>query len=50
MDRKDPIQVALVQGSTIAGEDLLGVQTLGSIDFEPAWFFVVINYLTILIK
>jgi len=38
-DRKDLIQIALVQGGMISTEDLTGVQSLGSVDFEPVWVF-----------
>ena len=39
IDRKDPIQAALVQGGMIAVDGLSGVQSLGSVDFEPVWVF-----------
>ncbi len=39
IDRKDPIQAALVQGGMIAVENLSGVESLGSIDYEPVWVF-----------
>ena len=39
IDRKDPIQVALVQGGTMSNEDVTGVQSLGSVDYEPVWIF-----------
>ena len=39
IDRKDPIQAALVQGGMIASDHLTGVQSLGSIDYEPVWIF-----------
>lgn len=39
IDRKDPIQVALVQGGMIAVDNLSGVESLGSVDFEPVWVF-----------
>ncbi len=39
IDRKDPIQAALVQGGMIAVENLSGVQSLGSVDYEPVWIF-----------
>ena len=35
MDRKDPIQAAFVQGGMIATDQLSGVESLGSIDYEP---------------
>jgi len=39
IDRKDPIQAALVQGGMIASDHLTGVESLGSIDYEPVWIF-----------
>ena len=39
IDRKDPIQSALVQGGMIASDHLTGVQSLGSVDYEPVWIF-----------
>ena len=39
IDRKDPIQAAFVQGGMIAVDNLSGVQSLGSIDYEPVWIF-----------
>lgn len=39
IDRKDPIQAALVQGGMIASDHLTGVQSLGSVDYEPVWIF-----------
>jgi len=39
IDRKDPIQAALVQGGMIASDHLSGVESLGSIDYEPVWIF-----------
>ena len=39
IDRKDPIQVAFVQGGLIAREGLSGVQSLGVVDYEPVWLF-----------
>jgi len=39
IDRKDPIQSALVQGGMIASDHLAGVQSLGSVDYEPVWIF-----------
>jgi len=39
IDRKDPIQAALVQGGMIASDNLSGVVSLGSIDYEPVWIF-----------
>jgi TRAP-type uncharacterized transport system substrate-binding protein len=39
IDRKDPIQAAFVQGGMIGVDNLSGVQSLGSIDYEPLWIF-----------
>lgn len=39
IDRKDPIQAAFVQGGMIATDNLSGVQSLGSVDYEPVWIF-----------
>ena len=39
IDRNDPIQVALVQGGMIAQDGLSGVESLGSVDYEPVWLF-----------
>lgn len=39
IDRKDPIQAAFVQGGMIATDNLSGVQSLGSVDYEPVWMF-----------
>ncbi|QWE07881.1 TAXI family TRAP transporter solute-binding subunit [Polynucleobacter ibericus] len=39
IDRKDPIQAAFVQGGMIASDNLSGVQSLGSVDYEPVWIF-----------
>ena len=39
IDRKDPIQAAFVQGGMIAVENLSGVESLGSVDYEPVWIF-----------
>lgn len=39
IDRKDPIQAALVQGGMIASDQLSGVESLGSVDYEPVWVF-----------
>ena len=38
-DRKDPIQVAFVQGGSLHTKDVPGVESLGSIDYEPIWIF-----------
>lgn len=39
IDRKDPIQAALVQGGMIASDSLTGVESLGTVDYEPVWVF-----------
>jgi len=39
IDRDDPIQAAFVQGGMIATDNLKGVESLGSVDFEPVWIF-----------
>lgn len=39
IDRKDPIQAAFVQGGMIAVDGLSGVESLGSVDYEPVWIF-----------
>ena len=39
IDRKDPIQAAFVQGGMIAVDNLYGVESLGSVDYEPVWIF-----------
>jgi TRAP-type uncharacterized transport system substrate-binding protein len=39
IDRNDPIQAALVQGGMIAADNLSGVESLGSVDYEPVWMF-----------
>ena len=39
IDRKDPIQAAFVQGGMIAVDNLSGVESLGSVDYEPLWMF-----------
>lgn len=38
-DRADPIQAALVQGGTATSKAFIGVESLGSIDYEPVWVF-----------
>lgn len=38
-DRKDPTQAAFVQGGLIGPDNLSGVESLGSVDFEPVWVF-----------
>ena len=39
IDRKDPIQAAFVQGGMISAHSVSGVESLGSIDYEPVWIF-----------
>jgi TRAP-type uncharacterized transport system substrate-binding protein len=39
IDRKDPIQAAFVQGGMIASDEVTGVESLGSVDYEPVWVF-----------
>ena len=39
IDRNDPIQAAFVQGGMIATDALSGVESLGSVDYEPVWIF-----------
>jgi TRAP-type uncharacterized transport system substrate-binding protein len=39
IDRKDSIQAAFVQGGLINVDNLSGVESLGSVDFEPVWVF-----------
>jgi TRAP-type uncharacterized transport system substrate-binding protein len=40
IDRKDPIQAAFVQGgTTLADQNVTGVLSLGSVDYEPVWIF-----------
>ena len=39
IDRQDPIQAAFVQGGMIASDNLSGVESLGSVDYEPVWMF-----------
>lgn len=46
IDRKDPIQAAFVQGGMIATDNLSGVQSLGSVDYEPVWMFYRKNVFT----
>lgn len=38
IDRKDPIQAAFVQGG-LGSDDVSGVLSLGSVDYEPVWIF-----------
>lgn len=38
-DRKDPIQAAFVQGGSLHAKQVPGVESLGSVDYEPIWVF-----------
>jgi len=38
-DRKDRVQAAFVQGGTVEPGNTSGLLSLGSIDYEPMWFF-----------
>lgn len=38
-DRRDPVQVAFVQGGLASSDDTGGLLSLGSIDYDPMWFF-----------
>ena len=38
-DRKDPVQAAFVQGGIVKAGDTAGILSLGSVDYEPLWFF-----------
>ena len=38
-DRNDPVQAAFVQAGVVKPKDVNGVQSLGSISYEPIWFF-----------
>lgn len=39
IDRKDPIQAAFVQGGISSAQEVTGVLSLGSVDYEPVWIF-----------
>ena len=39
VDRKDPVQAAFVQAGVASSKGVEGVQSLGSIGYEPIWFF-----------
>ena len=39
IDRSDPIQVGFVQSGMIDPNNIKGIETLGSIDYEPIWLF-----------
>jgi len=38
-DRQDPVQAAFVQGGLVKPGDTSGILSLGSIEYEPVWFF-----------
>jgi TRAP-type uncharacterized transport system substrate-binding protein len=38
-NRKDPVQAAFVQGGSLHAKTVPGVESLGSIDYEPIWIF-----------
>jgi TRAP-type uncharacterized transport system substrate-binding protein len=38
-DRKDPVQAAFVQGGSLHAKQVPGVESLGSVDYEPIWVF-----------
>jgi hypothetical protein len=38
-DRKDPVQAAFVQAGTFHPHDVTGVQSLGTISYDPIWLF-----------
>ncbi len=38
-DRKDPVQAAFVQAGVVSPKGIAGIQSLGSIGYEPIWFF-----------
>lgn len=38
-DRKDPVQAAFVQAGVRHAKDVKGIQSLGSIGYDPIWFF-----------
>ncbi|MFZ4062442.1 MAG: TAXI family TRAP transporter solute-binding subunit [Polynucleobacter sp.] len=38
-DRKDPLQAAFVQAGVFNPHGIAGVASLGSVDYEPIWFF-----------
>ena len=39
VDRKDPVQAAFVQAGTFNPHELTGVQSLGTISYDPIWLF-----------
>ncbi|MCX5829372.1 MAG: TRAP transporter substrate-binding protein [Deltaproteobacteria bacterium] len=39
-DRQDPVQVAFVQGGLVKPGDTSGILSLGSVEYEPVWFFL----------
>jgi len=38
-DREDSVQAAFVQAGVVNPKDSKGIQSLGSISYEPIWFF-----------
>lgn len=44
-DRKDPVQAAFVQGGSLHAKQVPGVESLGSVDYEPIWVFYRGNFL-----
>ncbi len=38
-DRRDPVQVAFVQAGLLKPGDASGILSLGSVEYEPVWFF-----------
>jgi TRAP-type uncharacterized transport system substrate-binding protein len=49
VDRKDPVQAAFVQAGMASSKGVEGVQSLGSIGYEPIWFFTAAQLLRRLI-
>jgi hypothetical protein len=41
VDRKDPVQAAFVQAGVASSKGAAGVQSLGSIGYDPFGFFTV---------
>ncbi len=39
VDRKDPVQAAFVQAGAFKPHDIVGVQSLGTISYDPIWLF-----------
>ncbi|MBU3637315.1 TAXI family TRAP transporter solute-binding subunit [Polynucleobacter sp. es-MAR-4] len=38
-DRKDPVQAAFIQAGAFNPHDIVGVQSLGTISYDPIWLF-----------